>query len=68
MDNIIKTKGSGDVLKDFTDLMDTIYAYGPEKTIQIAATMQKETLVPQNVLKKLYKIRLEFVDKIVELV
>lgn len=45
MDKIIKTKGKGDVLKDFTDLMDTIYAYGSEKAIQIAATMQKENYI-----------------------
>ena len=45
MDKIIKTEGKGDVLKDFTDLMDTIYAYGSERAIQIAATMQKENYI-----------------------
>ena len=42
MDNIMQTGGKGDLLNDFTSLMDTIYAYGSKEAIKIAATMQKE--------------------------
>ena len=42
MDSIINSRGKGNYLKDFVSLMDTIYAYGSENAIKIAATMQKE--------------------------
>ncbi|MBS6951402.1 MAG: hypothetical protein ACLR8N_12595 [Lachnospiraceae bacterium] len=37
-----KSQGQGDILNDFISLMNTVYAYGSEKAILIAATMQKE--------------------------
>lgn len=42
MNKIIKTEGEGDVLDDFIEIMNTVYAYGSEKAIAIAAVMQKE--------------------------
>lgn len=39
---ITKSQGQGDILNDFNCLMNTVYAYGSEKAIFIAATMQKE--------------------------
>ena len=39
---IIKSQGQEDILNDFNCLMNTVYAYGSEKAIFIAATMQKE--------------------------
>ena len=48
MDNIMQTGGKGDLLNDFTSLMDTIYAYGSKEAIKIAATMQKENYTLRN--------------------
>lgn len=42
MNKITKTGGQGDVLEDFIELMNIVYAYGSEKAISIAAIMQKE--------------------------
>ena len=48
MDSIINSRGKGNYLKDFVSLMDTIYAYGSENAIKIAATMQKENYTLTN--------------------
>ena len=48
MDSIINSRGKGNYLKDFVSLMDTIYAYGSENAIKIAATMQKEIYTLSN--------------------
>lgn len=43
-----KSQGQGDILSDFISLMNTVYAYGSEKAILIAATMQKENYEKAN--------------------
>ncbi len=42
LEKMNKSQGQGDILNDFISLMNTVYAYGSEKAILIAATMQKE--------------------------
>ena len=48
LEKMNKSQGQGDILNDFISLMNTVYAYGSEKAILIAATMQKENYTLTN--------------------
>lgn len=48
LDNLMRAGAKDAFLQDFTVLLNTIYAYGSEKAIKIAATMQKENYTLQN--------------------
>ncbi len=48
LEKMNKSQGQGDILNDFISLMNTVYAYGSEKAILIAATMQKENYTLRN--------------------